>query len=299
MKVLPFKKIDAFTNGTSSGNPAGYITMNPSELLSLAEMQQIAVELKGFVNEVGYVCRLPDRVKLQFYSSECEVAFCGHALIAIMNDLLRNDPVLNAQKEVAIEVGAGPLTVFNDLSETDAVYIMAPEPQFLPCPVNVDEVVAALGTVADEIHSGYPIRLIDGGLRTLLVPMKTLNGCLKLFPHQESLRQFCLGHGIDIIHVSVEETVCSNSQYRTRVFAPKYGYLEDPATGSGNSAFGYYLIDENRWNSDMTIEQGASRDNPNFVKLKRYTSDGKSRMLFGGGATTRIDGVYQLHSVSV
>ncbi len=33
----------------------------------------------------------------------------------------------------------------------------------------------------------------------------------------------------------------------TRVFAPKFGYLEDPATGSGNSAFGYYMLKNALW----------------------------------------------------
>ena len=73
-------------------------------------------------------------------------------------------------------------------------------------------------------------------------------------------------NGIDIIHVSTKETYTASSKYRTRVFAPKYGYLEDPATGSGNAAFGYYLINENLWNDGFTIEQGTNKSNPNFVK---------------------------------
>jgi len=43
-------------------------------------MQAIARELKGFVNEVGYLCRLDkDLFDLKYYSSEREVDFCGHA----------------------------------------------------------------------------------------------------------------------------------------------------------------------------------------------------------------------------
>jgi predicted PhzF superfamily epimerase YddE/YHI9 len=32
------------------------------------------------------------------------------------------------------------------------------------------------------------------------------------------------------------------NDFRVRVFAATFGYLEDPATGSGNSALGYYLL---------------------------------------------------------
>lgn len=295
MKTLKFKKIDAFTKGISSGNPAGYIYMDTGEILDEEEMQKIAVELKGFVNEVGYVNKVGEQYKLRFYSSECEVAFCGHATIAIMYDLLSNNKELFDRKEVFINVKAGKLSVFNLIKEDDAVFIMAPEPKFLECNIKPNQIADILGINSSDINSKMPIRLIDGGLRTLIVPISTLDSCLRIYPNQENLRLFSLENGIDIIHVFVTETHTASSKYRTRVFAPKFGYLEDAATGSGNSAFGYYLIDENKWESDFTIEQGPIKANPNFVKLKRYEKDGVERILFGGCATTRIDGNYCLH----
>ncbi|MEI7475267.1 MAG: PhzF family phenazine biosynthesis protein [bacterium] len=295
MKEMRFKKLDAFTKGISSGNPAGYIEMKDDEILNEQEMQKIAMELKGFVNEVGYVNQVGDQYKLRFYSSECEVDFCGHATIAIMYDLLSSNKELLTKQEVFINVNAGTLSVFNHIEEDDAVYIMAPAPKFLNCGVKIEQVAEILGINFSDINDKMPIRLVDGGLRTLIVPIKTLKSCLEIFPNQENLRLFCLENGIDIIHVSVKETYTKSSKYRTRVFAPKYGYLEDPATGSGNSAFGYYLIDENLWEGDFTIEQSADKMNPNFVKLKKYEKDGVIHMLFGGCATIRIDGNYCLH----
>lgn len=297
MKTLKFKKIDAFTGGLSTGNPAGYILMQEGDLLDEAEMQKIAAELKGFVNEVGFVRQLDDRYTLRFFSSECEVAFCGHATIAILYDLLSSRPQGDAPAEVLIQVNAGILPVYNFIKEQDAVYITAPAPQFLKCRLNHDQVADALSIQPTAIDRCSPIRIIDGGLRTLIVPLTTLEHCLSMRPDQEKLRLFCLANEIDIVHVWVKETFSASSQYRTRVFAPKYGYLEDPATGSGNAAFGYYLLDENRWQGDLTLEQGPSKANPNFVKLKRCEKDGAALILFGGNATTRIDGYYYLHPV--
>lgn len=295
MKTLKFKKIDAFTKGTSSGNPAGCIHMTYGNLLSAEEMQRIAAELKGFVNEVGYVDRTGGQCRLRFYSSECEVEFCGHASIAIMYDLLCSDPELAKKREVTIEVNAGTLTVYNHIMEDDAVYIMAPEPKFPECGVDEDRIAECLGIRTSEINGSMPVRLVDGGLRTLIVPVTTLVTCLGMNPDQEGLRHFCLKNGIDIIHVSTKETENAACRYRIRIFAPKFGYLEDPATGSGNAAFGYYLIDENLWDGDFTVEQGPNKADPNFVKLRKITKDGIGRILFGGCATTRIDGSYILH----
>ena len=297
MKSLKFKKIDAFTDGSSGGNPAGYITMRPDELLTEGEMQTIAAELKGFVNEVGFVHQRDDRIHLRYFSSECEVAFCGHATIAIMYDLLKHNENLLDAGEIIIQVQAGALPVFNDIRASDAVFITAPQPRFLPCQLELPQAADALGMNPADINTDLPIRIVDGGLRTLIVPLKSLQACLALYPDQNSLKDFCLDNEIDIVHVFVKETALSSTLYRTRVFAPRFGYLEDPATGSGNAAFGYYLLDEGRWETDFTIEQGPSRKKPNQVLLKMMARDGRQSILFGGSAITRIDGQYHLHNV--
>jgi predicted PhzF superfamily epimerase YddE/YHI9 len=82
-----------------------------------------------------------------------------------------------------------------------------------------------------------------------------------------------------------------NNVAHTRVFAPKFGYLEDPATGSGNSAFGYYMLKNAIWQgSAVSIEQGRMDRAFNIVELIRKDQ----RILFGGRGTTRIQGEYFL-----
>ncbi|HPX03921.1 MAG TPA: PhzF family phenazine biosynthesis protein [Synergistaceae bacterium] len=284
-----------FTKGRSSGNPAGYVLLDSMDSLSEEEMQKLASELKGFVSEVGFVFGEAGGFHLRYYSSECEVAFCGHATIAIMYDLISTDPVLLEEKELRIRVKAGTLPVFNRLREEDAVYITAPEPEFLRRDISRNEIAEALGADADAVKAERALRVIDGGLRTLIVPMASLSDCIKLFPDQKKLRNFSIEKDFDIVHVYTDEVSTKGTKYRTRVFAPKYGYLEDPATGSGNSAFGYYLIDEGMWEDDLSIEQGPSLNFPNIVRIKRLTGERADRILFGGSATTRIEGKYHLH----
>lgn len=297
MKTLNFKKIDAFTKGSSSGNPAGYVLMDHIDALSNEEMQKMASELKGFVNEVGYVSRSDQQFDLKFYSSECEVAFCGHATIAIMYDLISTNTELLDEAQLKIKVQAGILSVFNHVKDEDAVYIMAPKPEFLKRKINWAEIAKVLDADITSFDTTKPFQVIDGGLRTLIVPMASLKDCLSLCPNQEKLRQFCLNNDFDIVHVFTDEISTPEAKYRTRVFAPKYGYLEDPATGSGNSAFGYYLMHKNLWKEDFSIEQGPSFKNPNMVKIKRFQSEDVDRVLFGGCGTTKIVGNYCLQEI--
>ncbi|MDR7869049.1 MAG: PhzF family phenazine biosynthesis isomerase [Sporomusaceae bacterium] len=296
MKTFPFKKIDAFTDGRATGNPAGCIYLGADTVITAGEMQQIARELKGFVNEVGYLRPVEGGFALQFYSSECAVEFCGHATIAVMYDLISGSEALRRQKELYLRVGDDRLAVLNRIPEENAVYITAPPPRPLPCALAAETIAHALAAAAAAVDTALPVRLINAGLRTLILPLASLDACLALRPPQEELRLFCEQNGIDIILAFARETALPAAHFRTRVFAPKYGYLEDPATGSGNAAFGHYLHDRELWRPDgVTIEQGPSRDNPNIVKLRSAGDGHDRRILFGGGAVLRISGQYCLH----
>ena len=162
---------------------------------------------------------------------------------------------------------------------------------------DVHNIAEKLKIATSEIESGYPISVINAGLSTLLVPIKSLKSILDISPELEELKHFCFNSGVDIIEVFTDEVANESNNFRTRVFAPTFGYMEDPATGSGNSAFGYYMIKNGLWKDDIiTIEQNAFKDRYNIVKLQRQSDiNGNDRVLFGGGEITRIEGKYIIY----
>ncbi|HWT76362.1 MAG TPA: PhzF family phenazine biosynthesis isomerase [Mobilitalea sp.] len=291
MNEYPYHKIDTFTSGKSSGNPAACIYLKDSQSLTEQEMQEIARQHKGFVSEVIY-CRNVGRKHygLAYYSSECEVDFCGHGTIACMYSLIKGTPDLSEEKEIMIHtVKKGAMTVYNKIAEQDAVYITAPVPVYHSCSISREQIAKHLGVEEAQISVQYPIELVNAGLNTLIVPITSLGELTIIYPKEQSLKQFCLENVIDIILIFTMETDQKDCYAHTRVFAPKFGYLEDPATGSGNSAFGYYMKSHSMWGgSPITIEQGGSDITYNSVKLE-YTDN---RLLFGGSATERIVGKY-------
>jgi PhzF family phenazine biosynthesis protein len=269
MKKFRFKKIDAFATQKSDGNPAGMVYLDSLDDITTDEMLRIAKELKGFVSEVGYVRGIDENTfDLKYYSSEREVDFCGHATIAIMYDLIKSSNNLINKKQINIITCKGNLIVENRISNDDAVFITAPIPVFSPNKVNTESIAKALRIDLDEINNGYSASIINAGLETLIVPIKSLNGILSILPELDELKEFCIENSIDIITVYSDEVADKKNRYRTRVFAPTFGYLEDPATGSGNSAFGYYLLKNKIWDGAfMSLEQNGSFENPNVIKL--------------------------------
>lgn len=289
METYKYQKVDAFTSNQSTGNPAACIFLSETQALSEAAMQEIAQQHKGFVSEVIY-CSSHGGIFLTYYSSECEVSFCGHGTIACMYNLVKNTETLLACSEIPIHTNKkGVLTVYNRIAEQDAVFISAPKPNYLTILLKPGTIIEPLGLSSEDMSNELPIDFIDAGLRTLLVPLNSTAKLTGIFPNETNLKHFCLQNDIDIILVFSMDAVDKSHIAHTRVFAPKFGYSEDPATGSGNSAFGYYMLKYKLWNGSLcSIEQGGNDRVFNVVKL-HFQND---NMLFGGKATTRIDGVY-------
>jgi len=290
MKQYIYRKLDAFSSGLSGGNPAACLYLNAEDDLNEEQMQSIATEHKGFVSEVIYCFPLGQHLyRLRYYSSECEVEFCGHGTIACMYDLVDNNQDLKKTKEITIRTNKGDLKVYNELESFNAVFITAPEAEYFPVLISTSDIVSNLGIENTAINTDYPVMFIDAGLRTLIVPITSLNDIIGIRPNEQDLKDFCLKNDIDIILVFTNHVFNKDNKIRTRVFAPKFGYLEDLATGSGNSAMGYYMLTNNLWDGEpISIEQNGEPERYNIVKLKVYND----RVLFGGNAIVKIKGDY-------
>ena len=290
MKQYRYIKSNAFTSGASLGNPAAAL-ITEDECLTPEQMQQIAAEHKGFVMETVF-CSPSETAecKLTYYSSECEVDFCGHGTIATMYSIIKDDAALRAKKVLTVETNKkGMVSVYNEIDTEDAVYIEAPSPIEHAMNIPVEDIEGILTLRKGSINRERTIRIIDAGLRTLIVPITQFEDEVSVYPDEAALKVFCEGNDIDNILIYSLQVADAANFAHTRVFAPKYGYLEDPATGSGNSAFANYLLFEKMWDgSPITIEQGGNDRIFNAVKLK--TLNGK--VLFGGRATTKIQGYY-------
>lgn len=292
MSSYLYKKVNAFTSRSSTGNPAACLYLEKGQTLSAEDMLAVAKEHDGFVSEVVFCTPVEDaHYNLRYYSSECEVAFCGHGTIACMYDLIANNPMLREKPQITITTSKGSLKVYNEISASDAVFITAPDKVELPVKPDIDEVAQHLAIPVSAIRNDLRMECIDAGLRTLIVPIASLGAVLGMYPDEAALKQFCIKNDVDIILVFSTEVASGQNMMRTRVFAPRFGYLEDPATGSGNSAFGYYMLKNALWDgSAVSIEQNAERAAFNAVKLK----ENAGKVLFGGSATTRIEGRYIL-----
>ena len=295
MKSYPFKKLDAFATQTSSGNPAAIISLTSFEDITEALMQRIAAELKGFVCEVGFIARIaPDAFKARYFSSEKEVQFCGHATICLAYDCMINDPSLAALPRIFLHTNKGILPVENRIQEEGFIYIHAPLPVYTECEISRAEICKALNIAESMVDPDIALGIVNAGNQTLCVPLKTLKDVVGARPDFSTLLSFCQHYQLDVITVFSRDVANSANQLRTRVFASPFGYLEDPATGSGNAALGYHLHRAGHWDGKhICIEQNADIRNPNLVQLASVPdAEHGIRVIIGGNAALRIEGRY-------
>ena len=200
MKQYRYIKSNAFTSGASLGNPAAAL-ITEDECLTPEQMQQIAAEHKGFVMETVF-CSPSETAecKLTYYSSECEVDFCGHGTIATMYSIIKDDAALRAKKVLTVETNKkGMVSVYNEIDTEDAVYIEAPSPIEHAMNIPVEDIEGILTLRKGSINRDRAIRIIDAGLRTLIVPITQFEDEVSVYPDEAALKVFCEGNDIDNI----------------------------------------------------------------------------------------------------
>ncbi|MBP7901507.1 MAG: PhzF family phenazine biosynthesis protein [Spirochaetes bacterium] len=290
MKSYKFKKMDVFAGEKSYGNPAAVIY--PNEKITPDDMQKIAYELKCFVSEAVYIFKDNSSeadYHLRYFSCEREVPFCGHGTVGAMYDMIKSSE--DGRPVIKIRTMKGVLEIENRIAEDDSVYVTAPEAQFYDYKFDRAELSAALNIDPSSVSDKYSLNAVNVGQDILLVPLKTLDDVVNCSPDYETIRKYCLSNKVEIVNVYTEDVKYPRNMIRSRVFAPGFGYLEDPATGSANSALSYFLKRENAWNGDpFLIEQGSDEADPNIVRIIFKNN----RVLFGGNSKTRIDGNYFL-----
>ena len=174
-----YKKVDTFTKGHSLGNPAACVYLNENENLTPDQMQAIAKAHEHFVCEMAFCKKLQGEeadYEVSYYSSECEVAFCGHRTIASMYSLIQSKKKQITTKKLA----------------------------------------EALEIHEDEIDKTFPAEIINAGLKTLIIPIKRLEKEVEILPNLKQLEHFVRAEDVDIILIYTKETQGKESFIHTR-----------------------------------------------------------------------------------
>jgi PhzF family phenazine biosynthesis protein len=231
-------RIAAFSDGAQGGNPAG-VWIGPA-LPPDAEMQRLAHAVgfseTAFATPIGTGADQGFRVR--YFSPAAEVAFCGHATIALGAALARafGDGVYPlALNQAAITVEGrreGALT---------SAALQSPPTRSAPAdPALVAAALALFGYREADLDPRIPPGLAHAGNDHLVLALSSRALLAAMRYELEAGRALMQAHGL----VTIVLVWAENARlFHTRNPFAIGGVLEDPATGAGTAALAGYLRD--------------------------------------------------------
>jgi len=269
--MIRIKRVNAFTDSASGGNPAGVVLDSPD----LTDEQMIYISKLMEVSETAYVT--PSEVadyKVRFFSPSSEVELCGHATIATFFTM-GVENIFRTRKDIAVkqETKAGVLSVdilFSD-GKVDRVMMTQDKIKLKDIQLDISEIAESLNIDISEIDRSLPNQIVSTGLYTLPVCIKSYDILKGIRPNFEKVKQLCKKLGTGSFHLFCFDTVDSDSVYHSRNFAPLYGVNEDPVTGTANGAVcGYLLKNKFLKENKLVCEQGDIIGRPGRVHVEIF-----------------------------
>jgi len=227
-------RIAAFSNGTEGGNPAG--VWIGEALPEPAEMQRIAAEV-GY-SETAFAAPIEGGWRVRYYAPQAEVAFCGHATIALGAALAER------QGDGRFDLSLRDADITVEGRREGALWaaaLQSPPTESHPAHAKLtSEVLALFGLDADDLDPRIPPAEIHGGADHFVLALKSRAALAAMeydFEDGEELMRELGWITILLVHAETDRL------FHTRNAFAAGGILEDPATGAATAAFAGYLRD--------------------------------------------------------
>ncbi len=283
-----FATLDVFTTQPLAGNPLAVVL--DSEGLDSAAMQAIAREFN--LSETVFVLP-PDepryRARVRIFTPARELPFAGHPTIGTAVFLALQDPGLADASAFGLEEGIGTVPciveTLPDGSGGRARFKLPVMPDSLGPGPEPEELAALLGLEPGEIgFDGHRPSRHGTGPRFTCVPIATA-------ARLDSVRPAAAPEEGDGLYLYAPDPEGSSLAFRARMFAPRMGVPEDPATGSAAAAFAGVLMQFGSLGDgthDVAIAQGQAMGRPSRIALQIDIAAGALRSVEIGGAAVLV-----------
>jgi trans-2,3-dihydro-3-hydroxyanthranilate isomerase len=272
-----FFTLDVFTSRRFAGNPLAVVL--DADGLDEVSMQMIACEF----NLAETVFVLPARESshracLRIFTPVAELPFAGHPTVGTAVLLNRIDG--GGSRKIVLEEGIGPIHCATNSVDADrgrASFELTQLPEEVGSAATPGAIAEALGLSIDDIGFGtYRPSRWSAGVPITFVPVRNLEAIRRCQTHMTHWEAAFGRDKARIAYVFCRETVEVGSAFHARMFAPRLGVVEDPATGAAVAAFsGVYLHFEQQpdGHHDLSVEQGYEMGRPSLIGLSVTVTD--------------------------
>lgn len=268
---MKFYIVDAFTETTFGGNPAGVVILpEGSDFPSDETMVKTAAELR--YSETAFIRRLNQKeFQIRYFTPAAEVELCGHATIGSFCALLYggyiedNSTYMNHTLSGDLNIVVKDGFVLMDMAEPVKINEISD-------PAALDELYQIMGLSYEEQKSkGVDLlpQMISTGLPDIMMPVATQADLAAIAPDFPALSKLSERYEVVGVHAftldgegDAVKTTC-----HVRNFAPLYDIDEEAATGTSNGALTYYgyLNGFVADGDDCRFVQGEAMNRPSVI----------------------------------
>ena len=230
MSTSDIHRLAAFATDGQGGNPAGVVLAQ--SMPSPAEMQRVAAEL-GY-SETAFAAPEDEGWRVRYFAPACEVAFCGHATIALGAALAAEHgegiyPLQLNDARISVEGRAGTAALISPSTKSGPVKEAV-----------LDEALDLFGWDRDRLDPALPPAIANAGNDHLVLALKDRGTLAAMRYDLEEGAALMNRYGLTTINLLWSETP---RRFHSRNAFAIGGVSEDPATGAAAAALAGYLRD--------------------------------------------------------
>lgn len=265
--MLDYMLVDAFSRRPLYGNPVA-VFLDASDLTA-GLMQRIAREMN--LSETTFV--LPAEqggdARVRIFTPVNELPFAGHPLLGTavaLGETLKRD-------RLRLETAMGVIPVeLDDDGGAVVVRMRQPHPVWEPYE-HAEELLAALGVAASTV----PVEVYRNGPRHVFVGLESVAALSALRPDHRALSAFP--------DMAANCFAGRGTRWRTRMFSPAYGVVEDAATGSAAGPLAIHLARHGlaAYGQHLEILQGVEMGRPSLMLARAEADGGRVHAVHVGG----------------
>lgn len=287
-----YRVVDVFTERALEGNALAVFP--DASGLDSGTMQKIALELN--LSETTFVTPATQKecaANVRIFTPSRELIFAGHPTIGTSFVLLDEGIIPKASERFMLEEKVGPVPVRVEAGDRPLIWLTTPA---IRAGRTYDAVqcAQALGLSPSDLLE-IPPQLMSAGTQAAFVALKDPAAVDRAWLDSAGMHVFREGQPEPICVFVFAPT--ATGAY-SRMFAPEFGIVEDPATGSATGPLAAYMLQHNLVASaDGTrfySEQGVKMGRRSILYVQLHGERGVNGIEVGGYVTPLVEAVMKL-----
>lgn len=261
---------DVFTETALAGNPLA--VFRDARGIPEDRLQPIAREINYSETVFAFPAEAGGDARIRIFTPGRELPFAGHPVLGSAVVLAGDD-----RATIGLETGRGliPVRLVRRPGRPAFGWMIQPVPSVKPF-----DAAAGLLEAVGVSGSALPVEVYDNGVLHVYVTLESEEAVARLRPDISRLARDFADYGVNCF-------AGTGARWKTRVFAPGHGVVEDPATGSAAGPLAVHLFRHGRLASgeEVVISQGAEIRRPSSLHARVTAgAGGIERVEVGGSA---------------